>query len=87
MKTSDESKLQAVVDAIAEQDEIQVHAIQKRNDLYSYLKDICDHPRFITKDQHSPGSYYDREEWITYKHCSYCGENFGIVKKTVGGYG
>lgn len=87
MKTNDEEKLQAIVDAIAEQGVVVSNAMKKITELQVLLKDTCDHPRKTLKDLYSEGSYYDREEWTTKEFCAYCGEDFGVVKRAIGGYG
>lgn len=87
MKTSSEEKLQAVLDAISEQDVVLSTAMKKKAELRTYLKDICEHPRRIRKDYYSEGSYYDKEEWTTREYCAYCSHDFGVIKRSTGGYG
>lgn len=87
MKTSDERALQQIVDAISEQGAKQNEALGKVLELRAYLKEVCDHPRRITKDHYSEGSYFDREEWTTNEYCAYCGHDFGEIRRTVGSYG
>jgi hypothetical protein len=80
-------KEQVIVDAINAQGLIASDAARKITELYNLLRTTCSHPKIIFKESYSEGSYYDREEWITEEICTYCQHNFGIVKRTIGGYG
>lgn len=78
---------QVILDAISAQGSIMSDAAKKMYELRKLLVTHCSHPKIIFKESYLEGSYYDREEWITEEICAYCQHNFGVVKRTTGGYG
>jgi hypothetical protein len=79
--------LRVAFDAWVKQGAIAAKETARAFELRELVLSICDHPETKMVEHHFPGSYYDKEEWVTHEHCAICSKDLGVRKRYVGGYG
>jgi hypothetical protein len=76
----------AILDEINKYSKLVEKYTRMRKDAEQKLLVSCPHTATTKKEDHFPGSYYDREYWVITKKCKTCGKTLS-TETTTGGYG